>query len=243
AYTSGNHVVLGQGGADPHTLAHELTHVIQQRSGPVAGTDRGDGLAISDPDDRFERAAEANATRAMSGPAPAEPTPSRPPAPARDGVALQRAEVSGVRHDGKTATEIGDDVHAYLQQQFLGAHRLSDLYELSIEVPVGNGRADLVAIKSEIDGNGEGDLYIYVGEIKSASNQFYAGGAAQNQLANYINSFRQEFRNDFARAYRNAFGRDFPIAETNVDVHVGRLTFWKATASTATAGAPPPRAR
>jgi hypothetical protein len=44
--------------------------VIQQRSGPVAGTDDGTGLRISDPADRFERDAETNATRAMSGAAP-----------------------------------------------------------------------------------------------------------------------------------------------------------------------------
>ncbi|MEU9605347.1 DUF4157 domain-containing protein [Streptomyces sp. NPDC048057] len=71
AYTSGSHVVIGDGGGDKHTLAHELTHVIQQRSGPVAGTDNGAGLSVSDPSDRFERAAEENARRAMSGPAPA----------------------------------------------------------------------------------------------------------------------------------------------------------------------------
>lgn len=70
AYTSGNHVVIGEGGADRHTLAHELTHVIQQRRGPVAGTDNGSGLKVSDPSDRFEREAEANATRVLSGPAP-----------------------------------------------------------------------------------------------------------------------------------------------------------------------------
>jgi hypothetical protein len=58
-----------------HTLAHELTHVVQQRSGPVAGTPTGDGVALSDPDDRFEREAEATATSygrsepAMSAPA------------------------------------------------------------------------------------------------------------------------------------------------------------------------------
>lgn len=68
AYTSGNHVVVGDGGIDKHTLAHELTHVIQQRQGPVAGTDHGDGMRVSDPSDRFERAAEANARRAMAGP-------------------------------------------------------------------------------------------------------------------------------------------------------------------------------
>ncbi|EMF57736.1 DUF4157 domain-containing protein [Streptomyces bottropensis] len=69
AYTSGSHVVIGDGGADKHTLAHELTHVIQQRQGPVAGTDDGGGLRVSDPSDRFEQAAEANARKVMSGPA------------------------------------------------------------------------------------------------------------------------------------------------------------------------------
>ncbi|MFF8784021.1 DUF4157 domain-containing protein [Streptomyces sp. NPDC015125] len=66
AYTSGSHVVIGDGGADQHTLAHELTHVIQQRQGPVAGADNGNGLKVSDPSDRFEREAEANASRAMA---------------------------------------------------------------------------------------------------------------------------------------------------------------------------------
>ncbi|WP_445398046.1 eCIS core domain-containing protein [Streptomyces sp. LE64] len=71
AYTSGSHVVIGDGGDDKHTLAHELTHVIQQRQGPVAGTDNGSGLRVSDPSDRFEREAEANARRVLGGPTPA----------------------------------------------------------------------------------------------------------------------------------------------------------------------------
>ncbi|MFB8205276.1 eCIS core domain-containing protein [Kitasatospora purpeofusca] len=69
AYTSGRDVVIGHGGGDKHTLAHELTHVIQQRKGAVAGTDRGDGLRVSDPRDSFEREAEANARRVMAHPA------------------------------------------------------------------------------------------------------------------------------------------------------------------------------
>ncbi|WP_063741591.1 eCIS core domain-containing protein [Saccharothrix syringae] len=67
AYTSGDHVVVGEDDVDRHTLIHELTHVLQQRQGPVAGTDRGDGVRVSDPSDRFERAAEENATRVMRG--------------------------------------------------------------------------------------------------------------------------------------------------------------------------------
>jgi hypothetical protein len=68
AYTSGNHVVIGQGGGDRHTLAHELVHVIQQSRGPVAGTPTADRLSVSDPSDAYEREAEAEATRALSGP-------------------------------------------------------------------------------------------------------------------------------------------------------------------------------
>lgn len=70
AYTSGNHVVIGDGGNDKHTLAHELTHVIQQRQGPVAGSDNGTGLRVSDPSDRFEREAEATANRVMAAARP-----------------------------------------------------------------------------------------------------------------------------------------------------------------------------
>ncbi|MFE9730391.1 DUF4157 domain-containing protein [Streptomyces sp. NPDC005863] len=80
AYTSGNRIVVGEGGTDRHTLAHELTHVIQQRQGPVAGTDHGDGLALSDPADRFEQAAEENAARVMSGPVPQSAEQAEPAA-------------------------------------------------------------------------------------------------------------------------------------------------------------------
>ncbi|GAA4525415.1 eCIS core domain-containing protein [Amycolatopsis samaneae] len=74
AFTSGSHIVFQRGryDTDSHAgkkmLAHELTHVVQQRSGPVSGTDAGDGLKVSDPSDRFERAAEANAERVMHSP-------------------------------------------------------------------------------------------------------------------------------------------------------------------------------
>ncbi|MFG2529963.1 DUF4157 domain-containing protein [Streptomyces sp. NPDC048516] len=86
AYTSGSHVVIGAGGNDKHTLAHELTHVVQQRQGPVAGTDNGAGLRVSDPSDRFEREAEATARRVMSGPVPAGPQVQRAAARERPAV-------------------------------------------------------------------------------------------------------------------------------------------------------------
>ena len=63
AYTVGNEVVFESGRYAPETdegrrtLAHELTHVVQQRSGPVEGTAAPGGISLSDPGDRFERAA------------------------------------------------------------------------------------------------------------------------------------------------------------------------------------------
>jgi hypothetical protein len=64
AYTVGEDIVFQGAAYNPHTsagrrmLAHELAHVVQQRSGPVLGTPAADGIAISDPSDAFEQEAE-----------------------------------------------------------------------------------------------------------------------------------------------------------------------------------------
>ncbi|MGW8330701.1 eCIS core domain-containing protein [Streptomyces sp. NPDC055897] len=99
AYTSGNHVVIGDGGGDRHTLAHELTHVIQQRQGPVEGTEHGDGLRVSDPSDRFERAAEDNARRVLARPLPeaVDATAEAPEPSAHQGASAQRAFATAVQ--------------------------------------------------------------------------------------------------------------------------------------------------
>jgi len=77
AYTVGNDVVFQSGKYAPETdggkrtLAHELTHVVQQRSGPVDGSEAPGGIKISHPSDRFEQAAERSADQVMSaGPGP-----------------------------------------------------------------------------------------------------------------------------------------------------------------------------
>jgi hypothetical protein len=84
AYTVGSDIVFRSGQFDTssatgqRTLAHELTHVVQQRSGPVDGTDGPGGVRLSDPGDRFERAADATAADMMAStaPAPAAAQPS-----------------------------------------------------------------------------------------------------------------------------------------------------------------------
>ena len=98
AYTVGSNVVFQRDAYDPSsqqgrtTLAHELTHVMQQRSGPVDGTTAPGGIRVSDPSDRFEREAADNATRVMGEPSAA---PAAAPAVQREaasGSAVQREE-------------------------------------------------------------------------------------------------------------------------------------------------------
>jgi hypothetical protein len=86
AYTAGNHVAFGAGQYAPGTLgghrlmAHELTHVIQQSSGPVAGTQVAPGFFVSHPADPFERLAAS---------------PIAVDAPAQRGVGLERLPFAG----------------------------------------------------------------------------------------------------------------------------------------------------
>ncbi|MFK3731423.1 DUF4157 domain-containing protein [Streptomyces sp. NPDC088090] len=101
AYTVGNNVVFQREAYDPAspqgrtTLAHELTHVIQQRSGPVEGSEAPGGIRVSDPSDRFEREAVANAERVLAEPAAPSPATAPVPAPApaspSSAPAVQRA--------------------------------------------------------------------------------------------------------------------------------------------------------
>ncbi|MEU6464136.1 DUF4157 domain-containing protein [Streptomyces sp. NPDC046976] len=105
AYTSGSHIVFREGRYDPSSdagrtvLAHELTHVVQQRRGAVAGTDTGGGLAVSDPSDRFEREAERVAQRAVADGTPeavADGPVRAPGAVAHSGAGLTVARLMSV---------------------------------------------------------------------------------------------------------------------------------------------------
>lgn len=93
AYTVGSNIVFQRGAYDPGSsqgqtlLAHELTHVVQQRSGPVDGTPTAGGVSVSDPSDRFEVEASQNAERVMSQPAPTAQLSAAGPAA---GPAVQR---------------------------------------------------------------------------------------------------------------------------------------------------------
>ncbi|RSS78576.1 DUF4157 domain-containing protein [Streptomyces sp. WAC06614] len=169
AYTSGSHVVIGEGGADKHTLAHELTHVIQQRKGPVAGTDHGNGLRVSDPSDRFEREAEANATRAMAttpGPAPhAQRSPATTATVGTGEVApVQRMET--IKKQLSAATSIfglrRDEVAPGAPRQVAAKHIRDQLKALGLEGEdtVGARVADAIdGIKTVAGEHGARDIH------------------------------------------------------------------------------------
>jgi hypothetical protein len=113
AYTVGNDVVFQSDKYAPESesgqrmLAHELTHVVQQRSGPVDGTPAAGGIQISNPSDRFEQAAESNADRVMSGATPTADASAAAPA------AVQRAEAT----DSDEEDEAGPPAQTYSIQR------------------------------------------------------------------------------------------------------------------------------
>lgn len=109
AYTVGSDIVFQSGQFDPtspagqRTLAHELTHVVQQRAGAVDGTEVGGGLALSHPSDRFEREASSAAERLMSD---AAPTPTPAPATAARDVA---SDEDATAQRGIAAEDVADE--------------------------------------------------------------------------------------------------------------------------------------
>ncbi|MEU6369526.1 DUF4157 domain-containing protein [Streptomyces sp. NPDC046931] len=151
AYTSGNHVVIGEGGSDKHTLAHELTHVIQQRQGPVAGTDNGRGLSVSSPSDRFEREAEANATRVMRSSAS---LPKQTAAPAESGGgpvegAIQRRVSLRDAQNPQNTRELSDEQSV---REFLEQHGVSILE--STKTRMGASLGVTAAVRVELKAGG-----------------------------------------------------------------------------------------
>ena len=96
AYTVGTDVVFRSDHWDPSsgegkkTIAHELSHVIQQASGPVDGSPAAGGINVSSPDDPFERAAEHAAEAALASSAPvAAAGPSAGPSAQGDWIQRQ----------------------------------------------------------------------------------------------------------------------------------------------------------
>lgn len=110
AYTVGPNIVFQRGAYDPGSaqgqtlLAHELTHVVQQRVGPVDGTPAAGGVSVSDPSDRFEVEAARNAERVMSQPAPAVPAVAAPAVQAAHDSSLPAVQRQGDEEEEEMQT-------------------------------------------------------------------------------------------------------------------------------------------
>ena len=84
AFTSGAHIFMRAGQYHPDSLAglrllaHEAAHTLQQAQGPVNGGPVGGGIALSQPGDAFESAADQAADRVVSGTRGAAPADSSP---------------------------------------------------------------------------------------------------------------------------------------------------------------------
>lgn len=127
AYTVGSHIWFGAGEArfaDPvglELLAHELTHVLQNREGPApSGGETVDGVAVSSPNDAREREAVATARAVMREPAPESTTAHSPAFPPHVGQRLDHAFGAG---DGA----LDADAFAYGAQAFFGPDPGDDL--------------------------------------------------------------------------------------------------------------------
>ena len=133
AFTVGNEIVFNDGKYSPgsaegqRTIAHELTHVVQQRNGSVDGTPREGGISVSDPGDKYEQEAEATADHVMSDGGGHEGHDHAAPAAAgagvqrdadeegaavqtmRDDTAVQRDEDEKEGIEAQSAEEVGSE--------------------------------------------------------------------------------------------------------------------------------------
>jgi hypothetical protein len=80
AFTTGSHMFFRAGTYNPstpqglHLVAHEAAHTVQQARGPVSGRPWPGGVSVSDPGDRFERAAETAARQVTAAAQPVQRT-------------------------------------------------------------------------------------------------------------------------------------------------------------------------
>ncbi|MFE2728199.1 DUF4157 domain-containing protein [Kitasatospora sp. NPDC059327] len=207
AYTSGRDVVIGRGGGDRHTLAHELTHVIQQRKGAVSGTDRGDGLRVSDPRDSFEREAETNARRVMARPA------GRPEAVQRaEPGAAAGADAPAVQRKLGFETEIDMPVETSTGATYEGDTDLAQSTAADFK---------LVSDKRSLrDGGTYSNLEFVTGAVPVVGTHSESGPAALEQLVDEIRTVREEFYRQTGKTPLAGMGLELELLPAAEDARI-----------------------
>ncbi|HEX6342307.1 DUF4157 domain-containing protein [Umezawaea sp.] len=254
AYTTGRHVVLGRGGNDWKTLLHEFDHVRQQAEGRVEGTDQGNGMRMSDPSDRHEQEAEANATRALRGEPPRHGGASGHHHHG-GGIPVQRARIADVQPglDADAGTQIMNRL-------------LSMLLVVPVALPSGSGastRRQALNISRGIDprltdqGNGTGfatitwDQLLRGDVVRMAYGQYdvfvmpHGGGAlaaATDDLRGMIDSNLFEgdaVLREFSTALMEWLVRRRSNSSGDVEVVTNRVTTDEGTGAEVTVGGRP----
>jgi hypothetical protein len=145
AYTVGNEIVMGDGHAQEsagheRTLAHELTHVVQQRSGPVEGTPAPGGISVSSPSDRFEQAAEATADRVISTGRAGDVGGQAVPAIQREAAPEEEEEVQTLAIQREAAPEEEEEVQTLAIQREAAPEEEEEVQTLAIQREAANDR-------------------------------------------------------------------------------------------------------
>lgn len=115
AFTTGSDIFFREGAYDPGSsggqelLAHELTHVVQQRSGSVGGG--GSGMTVNAPGDSYEQEADSVAKSVMSGEATTSVQRQETPEDEEEiqAKALQRADVPEEEDEMLQKQELDDE--------------------------------------------------------------------------------------------------------------------------------------
>jgi uncharacterized protein DUF4157 len=147
AFTTGSDIFFRSGAYNPgtsegmHLLAHEATHTVQQAQGPVSGTPSAGGVSISDPSDSYEQAAEASASRVMSGAAPAQ----------------RMAEGGADSSVQRAAAEEEEPLQAMRSSQYQAVQRESEGAEEEDEAVATMRSSQFEAVQRESEGGEEED--------------------------------------------------------------------------------------
>jgi hypothetical protein len=168
AFTTGSDIFFRSGAYNPgtsegmHLLAHEATHTVQQAAGPVSGTPSAGGVSISDPSDSYEQAAEASASRVMSGAG----APAQRMAEGAAGFAVQRedegatgavqtmrsSEYQAVQRESEGGEEEEEAVQGMRSSQFEAVQRESEGGEEEEEAVQGMRSSQFEAVQREAEG-------------------------------------------------------------------------------------------
>ncbi|OLB76501.1 MAG: hypothetical protein AUI14_18600 [Actinobacteria bacterium 13_2_20CM_2_71_6] len=228
AFTTGNDIFFNAGVYDPATtngyatLAHELTHTLQQASGPVDARQLSADLHVSSPHDGDERQARSTAEKLTAQRHTDQPQPdSFKPAPS-GGDGMRALAVQ--RHSSWEHTMLGDTPPAQLGAATVTAqarkHLLADLWARMMFFsadPGGDPRGRFPNVRwIQLRGSG---LWVSNGEVNALADYLPDAAAADTMTREQLAPVLQKMRSGI----RGAAGAEFGLHGTEM---AGMATHW-----------------